>query len=205
MNGHSFDTLGGVDIRFTKDADANMPEGGVPNATMDWIATRSPDGQWTGVRSIVGWQNPGEPVTTVLIEFKNQDHLSKMLIPPLGLKPGTYYGYGKDWYGGYTPAGFVPQHEQFPSVLWVAEISYPTVHTPFYEGLALANRMHECAMPIDFDEINDPLKCSIETWYFAPNIGLVEIYPQWAPVPCAPYCPQGTPIPEFPPRLRRIN
>jgi hypothetical protein len=205
VNGHSFDSLGGVDMRFTKDADYQMPETGTPNATMDYVMKPSLDGQWTGIRSIVSWQNPGYPTTTVLIEFNNRDHVSKMIIPPPGSPAGTYYGYGSDSYGGYTPDGFVPQHVQFPLVLWVAKISYSAVKTPFYEGVALSNEIRECAMPISLDDIDDPLKCSIETWSFAPNIGLVEVDTKWVPLPCAPYCPAGTQVPPLPPSLRRIN
>ena len=205
VNGHAIDSMGGVDMRFTKDNIENMPESGVPNATMDWVMTKSPNGQWTGVESIVGWQNPGYPVTTVVVEFKNWDDVSKMIIPAFGVKAGTYLGYGSDWYGGWTPNGYVPEHVQFASVLWAAVISFPTVQTPFYSGPTLANEIHECAMPISLSEIYDPLKCSIETWYFAPNIGLVEVYTQWAPLPCEPYCPPGTQIPPFPPKIRRIN
>jgi hypothetical protein len=205
VNGHSFDTMGGVDMRFTKDGVENMPESGVPNATMDYIMTRSTNGQWTGSQNIVGWQIPGYPVTTVLIQFQNQDHLSKMVIPPPGLAAGTYIGYGADWYGGWTSAGYVPEHVEFPSVLWAAVISYPLVETPYYQGITMANEIHECAEPIDISQIGDPLKCSIETWYFAPNIGLVEVYTQWAPIPCEPNCPPGTQIPPFPPKIRRID
>lgn len=146
-------------MRFTKDDIENMPESGVPNATMDWVMTNSATGQWTGVESIVGWQNPGYPVTTVVVEFQNWDNMSKMVIPPAGVKAGTYIGYGSDSYGGWTPNGYVPEHVQFASVLWAAVISYPTVQTPFYSGPTLANEIHECAVPIDLSEIYDRLKC----------------------------------------------
>jgi len=53
-------------------------------------------------------------------------------------------------------------------------------------------------------EITNPLKCAHELWYFAPNIGLVEIDPKWAAVPCDPNCPPGT-LPPMPPAIRRIN
>lgn len=205
VNGHSFASLGGIDMRFTKDTDYQMPETGTPNATMDYIMKKSADGRWAGSRAIVSWQDPGYPTTTVLIEFDNWDSVSKMIIPPPGLAPGTYSGYGADSYGGYTPGGFVAQHVQFPWVLWVAKVSYSVVKTPFYEGVALSNEMHECAMPITLSQVDDPLKCSIETWSFAPNIGLVEVDTKWVPLLCSPYCPAGTPVPPLPPPLRRIN
>lgn len=73
-------------------------------------------------------------------------------------------------------------------VTWRARISYPTVDTPVYKGPALLNGEYECAQPIDLSEINNPLKCAHELWYFAPNIGLVEIAPEWVALPCDPNC-----------------
>jgi hypothetical protein len=57
----------------------------------------------------------------------------------------------------------------FPSTpfTWISKFSHANVSTPFYTGAAVLNvEAENCAA--------NP-SCSIENWYFAPGIGLVEI------------------------------
>jgi hypothetical protein len=186
-----------VNIHITKTQTRAYWQNDTPGAELWWGMRQLSDRRWVADYTIANF----DPPNLMRFDYLHSDADSYMVIPPPGAHAGDYYGYSQDtWCTGdsYCLTPWV-------KVMWLARISYPTVETPVYKGRALLNDEFECAQPIDLSEINNPLKCAHELWYFAPNIGLVEIAPEWVAVPCDPNCPPGTVLPPIPPAIRRIN
>jgi len=193
----SSDRTDAVNIHITKTQTRAYWQNYSAGAELWWGMHQLPDRRWVADYSLANF----DPPNPMRFDYLHFDSNSYMVIPPPGTPPGDYYGYSQDtWCGGYSYCT-IP----WVKVLWLARISYTVVDTPLYKGRALLNDEHECAQPIDLSEVDNPLKCAHELWYFAPNIGLVEIAPEWSAVPCDPDCPPGTPLPPFPPAIRRIN
>jgi len=186
-----------VNIHITKTQARAYWQNGTPGAELWWGMRQLSDRRWVADYSIANF----DPPNLMRFDYLHFDSNSYMVVPPPNAPAGDYYGYSQDtWCAGnsYCPTSWV-------KVMWLSRISYPTVDTPAYKGPALLNEEYECAQPIDLSEINNQLKCAHELWYFAPDIGLVEIAPKWEAVPCDPNCPPGTPPPPIPPAIRRIN
>jgi|HubBroStandDraft_6_1064221.scaffolds.fasta_scaffold04528_2 hypothetical protein len=186
-----------VNIRITKTQARAYWQNNSAGAELWWGMHQLGDRRWVADYSIANFTPPN----LMRFDYLHFDANSYMVIPPAGAPAGDYFGYSQDtWCVGdnYCSVPWV-------KVMWLARISYPTVSTPFYKGPALLNEEFECAQPIALSEITNPLKCAHELWYFAPNIGLVQITPEWVSLPCDPNCPPGTQIPPFPPAIRRIS
>lgn len=197
VNAPTTDHTDAVNIHITKTEARAYWQVGAPGAESWFGMHQLPDGRWIADYNIATFDGQNMSRT----EYLHFDENSYTVIPPLGAPAGDYLGHSQNTLcagAGYCSIPLV-------KVMWLARISYPEVDTPIYKGRALLNEEFECGEPIDMNEINNPLKCAHELWYFAPNIGLVEIAIKWAPVDCAPNCPPGTPIPPNPPTIRRIN
>jgi hypothetical protein len=197
VNPPTSDHTDSVNIHITKTQTRAYWQNNSAGAELWWGMHQLSDRRWVADYSIANF----DPPNLMRFDYQHFDSNSYMVIPPPGTPAGDYYGYSQDTWCLSDSYCLVP----WVKVVWLARISYPTVDTPVYKGPALLNEEYECAQPIDLSEINNPLKCAHELWYFAPNIGLVEIAPQWVAVPCDPNCPPGTPLPPFPPPIRRIN
>lgn len=194
VNAPTTDHADAVNIHVTKTQTRAYWQPGSADAEIWWGMRQLADSRWVADYSIV---QPG----LQRLDYLHADTNSYMVLPPRGAPAGDYLGHSQDtWCSGdaYCTIPLV-------KVTWLARISYPTVDTPVYKGPALLNEEFECGEPIDINEIDNPLKCAHELWYFAPNIGLVEIDIKWVPLPCEPNCPAGTVVPPFPPAIRRIN
>jgi len=162
-----------VNIHITKTQTRAYWQNYAAGAELWWGMHQMQDGRWIADYSIANFTPPN----LMRLDYQHSDNNSYMVIPPPNTTPGDYLGYSQDtWCTGnaYCTTPWV-------KVLWLARISYPKVDTPVYKGTALLNEEFECAQPIDLSEITNPLKCAHELWYFAPNIGLVEIDPKWLP------------------------
>lgn len=193
----SSDRTDQINIHITKTQASAYWQNYAPGAELWWGMHALNDGRWVADYTIANFTPPN----LMRFDYQHFDNNSYMVIPPTNAPPGDYFGYSQDtWCTGdaYCTIPWV-------KVMWLARISYPIVDTPVYKGRALLNEEFECAQPVDISDITNPLKCAHELWYFAPNIGLVEIAPQWVAVPCDPNCPPGTPLPPIPPAIRRIN
>jgi hypothetical protein len=193
----TFDHTDSVNIHITKTQARAYWQNNSAGAELWWGMRQLSDRRWVADYSIANF----DPPNLMRFDYLHSDPNSYMVIPPPGTPAGDYYGFSQDtWCVGdaYCLSSWV-------KVMWLARISYSTVDTPVYKGPALLNDEYECAQPVELTEIDNPLKCAHELWYFAPNIGLVEIAPKWVAVPCDPNCPPGTPLPPIPPPIRRIN
>lgn len=186
-----------VNMHITKSKTRAYWQPGSPGAELWWGMHQLQDLRWVADYSIANF----DPPNLLRFDYVHYDSNSYMVVPPPGAPPGEYIGYSEDNYCSGDRFCQIP----FLKVMWVSRIAYTTVDTPIYTGPAVLNEEYECAQPIDISDIDNPLKCAHELWYFAPNIGLVEIDIKWIALPCDPNCPADTPIPEFPPTIRRIN
>ncbi len=197
VNAPTLDHTDSVNIHITKTQARAYWQSNSPGAELWWGMHQLSDRRWVADYSIANF----DPPNLIRSDYLHFDDNSYLLIPAPGTPAGDYYGYSQDTSCVGDSYCLIP----WAKVMWLARISYTTVDTPVYKGLALLNDEYECAQPIDLSEIDNPLKCAHELWYFAPNIGLVEIAPKWVPVPCDPNCPPGTQLPPIPPPIRRIN
>ena len=187
----SSDRTDAINIHITKTQSRAYWQNYTAGAELWWGMHQLKDQRWIADYTIANFNPPN----LMRFDYQHFDTNSYMVIPPPGTPAGDYFGYSQDtWCVGdaYCSIPWV-------KVMWLARISYPIVDTPVYRGRALLNEEFECAQPIALSEINNPLKCAHELWYFAPNIGLVEIAPEWVALSCDPNCPPGTALPPNPP------
>lgn len=176
-----------INIHITKTQTRAYWQNGMAGAQVWWGMHQEQDGRWIADYSISNFAPPN----LMRNDYLHSDNNSYLVLPPTGVAPGQYVGYSKDtWCVGdaYCTSFWV-------DVVWVARISYAEVDTPAYTGVALLNVEFECGEPVALSDIETSSRCARESWYFAPNIGLVEIAPNWIATP-------GDPLP---PVIRRIN
>ena len=157
-----------ADLYITKERSGAYWMPTYANATAHSTMKHDPNGQWRAIHQIT-YVGPGQffgydGETSDMLPTSGNPYV---ITPAAGDEESTQSGtvnFTADM-GGNT----FDCTSGFPSTpfTWISKFSHVDVSTPFYTGAAVLNvEAENCAA--------NP-SCSIENWYFAPGIGLVEI------------------------------
>lgn len=174
-----------VDLFISKNDPDTYWGPGLVNASVHWIMHQSNNGQWNAIASLIHWDNPdpawgfGQDTT---INYVAQSQNAYSIVPSFFVanQQTTVTGYAQ-WYldrNHQTNECLTDGGEKGPLFRWTSKFYLQNVTTPVYSGPALANEQFEgCSSPDQ--ETEDSKACAHEKWYFAPNLGLVEIDSIW--------------------------
>lgn len=165
-------------LHFVKTADRAYWGVNIPQAEDHFLMFQNPDGSWRGVADIPTLPQSCPWCSGHTLETLNPRPVPGLPLPymivPASITEGqvisnpTQYEMWQLWdintiddiVNPPTPS---EQGSDMGGVNWNTEFSIEDVSTPAYTGLAVVSHQFE--------------GCNEEKWYFAPNIGLVEIIP----------------------------
>ena len=175
-------------LHFTKNADRAYWGLNIPGAEDHFLLFQLPDGAWRGVADLpimpqgCPWCNghtsatlnwhpvDGMPIPYQIVPASvSSDKVEKI--------PTEYH-----WWLlndiNTTDDITTEQAQDMGLAKWETDFSIESVDTPIYKGLA--------ALSHQFEGSCGSVACDEEKWYFAPNVGLVEIQPVAGPNPADP-------------------
>ena len=180
-------------LHFTKTADRAYWGLNIPQAEDHFLMFQLPSGAWRGVADIPNmpqgcpWCN-GHTLATL-----NWHPVPGMPIPYQIVPASVTFGKVDKIATAYhwwllndvnttddivSPPDPSEQGQDMGLAKWESDFSIDIVDTPIYKGAA--------ALSHQFEGACGQIACDEEKWYFAPNIGLVEIQPVAGPLPVDP-------------------
>ena len=173
------------DLHITKQNPQDYWQAGLPGADIHWVMQQNANGDFQAVASLVTWAdgvNSGIPHTIDYIwdayNYRGTEASNSYLVLPRNYtKPVTRYGGAVWWTSDQLTSGCLQNVGTLgPDTPWTSYVVLMSnVSTKFYSGPALANEQYEGCAPWVIEGCN----AAHEIWYFAPNVGLVEIDAVW--------------------------
>jgi hypothetical protein len=157
-----------ADLYITKDNGGAYWMPTYANASDHWTMKHDPNGQWRAIHQIM-YVGPGaffgyDGETSDMLPTSGNPYV---ITPAIGdedsIQSGTV-NFTNDMGGDTFDCTSGLSSSRFT---WISKFSRVTVETPFYTGAVVLNEQ--------FENCDTNPNCSIENWYFAPGIGLVEI------------------------------
>jgi hypothetical protein len=170
-----------LDLHTTKTAANDWWQVGWPGAEIHWIMRRDVRGNWNAVASLINTTDPSLNATIPhTIDYILDNSNAYLVIPDVAYSNPQIRAGEAGWLADMTEETTTCLRDkgiESPARLWTAKLSIQNVQTPVYSGPALLNEEFEGCAPNQLT--SDSKACAHERWYFAPNIGLVEIDAIW--------------------------